>query len=213
MKLFLSFFIFLTFFISNAFAQVNSADLQIEFARTDSYVVQIGKFEFRSEGEPIYIERISIGFHPVKIFRQERRSRKILYNGGVNLAANSLTYARFHRGNLIVEEVVPFETSPVAIVMTPEKFQQFKSIVEKQNFSSDKLDLLEAQLKQHHFESAQIAELMDVLSFDSDQLKFAKMAFLRTVDPQNYFFVSEKLTYSSSKRELNEYIVTLEFQP
>lgn len=211
MKLFLSFFIFLTIFISNAFAQVNSADLQIEFARSDSYIVQIGKFEFRSEGEPIYVERITIGFHPVKIFRQERRSRKILYNGGINLAPNSLTYARFQRGNLIVEEVVPFETTPVAIVMTSENFQRFKSIVEKQNFSSDKLELLEVQLKKHHFESAQIAELMDVLSFDSDQLKLAKMAYSRTIDPQNYFLVSEKLTYSSSKRELNEYIRSLEY--
>ena len=45
---------------------------------------------------------------------------------------------------------------------------------------------------------------MDVWSFDSNHLKFAKKAYERTADPQNYFLVVKRLSYSSSKKELNQ---------
>mgnify|MGYP003501413462 CR=1 FL=1 len=66
------------------------------------------------------------------------------------------------------------------------------------------MEILESQLLQHFFTSEQIAELMDVWSFDSNHLKFAKKAYERTADPQNYFLVVKRLSYSSSKKELNQ---------
>ncbi|NCT18907.1 MAG: DUF4476 domain-containing protein [Flavobacteriia bacterium] len=45
--------------------------------------------------------------------------------------------------------------------------------------------------------------MMDILSFDFSKLQFAKLAFTRVVDPENYYLVREGLVFSSSKREVN----------
>jgi hypothetical protein len=205
MKAFFTFVLFLVFYLFSVFAQAQSSQLQIEFDRSMDYIVQIGNFEYKSNGNPLLVDNLRNGFHPVQIYKQERRSRKLLYSGGVNLADNSVTYSNFKRGNLLVQEVVSFEV-PQVIVMNDATFRHFKKTVEEESFSSNKMELLENQLNVHYFTAHQIAELVDVLSFDSDQLKFAKMAYVRTADPQNYFSVVEKLKFSSSKKELNQHI-------
>jgi hypothetical protein len=208
MKAFFTFVLVLVFYLFGAFVQAMPSQLQIEFDRNLDYIVHVGNLEFKSNGSPLLIDHLRNGFHPVNIFKQERRNRKLLYSGGVNLAENSITYAVFKRSNLVVEEVVNF--LPEVVVMTDATFQYFKKTVENESFSSNKMELLENQLNLHYFTAIQIAELVEILSFDSDQLKFAKMAYERTADPQNYFLVVEKLKFSSSKKELNQHIQKLQ---
>jgi hypothetical protein len=210
MKAFFTFVLVLVFYLFSAFVQAMPSQLQIEFDRNLDYIVQVGNLEFKTNGSPILIEHLRNEFHPVNIFKQERRNRKLLYSGGVNLAENSITYAVFKRGNLVVEEVVNF--LPEVVVMTDATFQYFKKTVENESFSSNKMELLENQLNLHYFTAIQIAELVEILSFDSDQLKFAKMAYERTADPQNYFLVVEKLKFSSSKKELNQHIQKIQLR-
>lgn len=205
MKTIFTLVLFFTIFISSAFGQQNRSDLQIEFDRSNDYIIQIGKSEFRSNGSSLFIENMDVGFHPISIFKQERRNRRLLYSGGINLAPNSITYSLFFRNNLTVQEVVS-SAIPEVIVMNDETFKRFKSSIEKENFSSNKLEMLENQLALHFFTSEQISDLVVVLKFDSDQLELAKLAFERTADPQNYFLVVEKLKFSSSKKELNQHI-------
>lgn len=208
MKAFFTFVLVLVFYLFSAFVQAIPSQLQIEFDRNLDYIVQVGNLEFKTNGSPLLIGHLRNGFHPVNIFKQERRNRKLLYSGGVNLADNSITYASYKRGNFLVEEVIPFQVE--VVVMNDATFHNFKKSVENESFSSDKLELLENQLNIHFFTAIQIAELVEILSFDSDQLKFAKMAYLRTADPQNYFIVVEKLKFSSSKKELNQHIQKLQ---
>jgi hypothetical protein len=59
----------------------------------------------------------------------------------------------------------------------------------------------------HNYVSAhQIADIMSFFSFESTRLKFAKYAFHRTCDIQNYGVVFAELTFNSSRRELDCYI-------
>jgi Domain of unknown function (DUF4476) len=48
--------------------------------------------------------------------------------------------------------------------------------------------------------------LVSSLSFDSNRLKLAKLAFGRTCDQRNYHVVSSAFNYQSSARELRQYV-------
>lgn len=209
MKALYTFFLFLALLIMANIAQARTSQLQIDFDRAMDYVVQVGFLEFKSNGNSLFIDQMPSGFHPVQVFKQERRNRKLLYSGGVNLAENAITYTFFKRNHLVVEEVVSLYL-PEIIVMNDATFEAFKKTVQQESFSSNKLELLENQLNFHFFTSQQISELVEILKFDSDQLKFAKIAYIKSADPQNYFVVVEKLKFSSSKRELNQHIQNIQ---
>jgi len=48
---------------------------------------------------------------------------------------------------------------------------------------------------------------MGVFSFESTRLDFARMAYHRVIDPQNYFIVNNAFRFSSSIDELYQYIM------
>lgn len=206
MKTNLFFYAMLLFLPLGVFGHYDNAHLEIEFENYNSYFVQIGNEEFSTNGTSISIENLNRGFYPVRIYEFRHRKKYLIYSGGVNLAEASWTYSIFYRGNLIVTEVIPF--LPTVYVMNDAEFNRFLFSVREENFDSSRLEMMEMQLNYQFFTSFQIAQIMDEFSFESNKLDFAKMAFGRTVDPENYYRVSEKFTFSSSKKELKEYIMS-----
>ena len=88
----------------------------------------------------------------------------MVYRGGINLAAESTTYAVFSRNDLKVVEVVPHqvvEVLPAILPMDNNAFYAFKSSVANEWFDSSRLELLEMTLGYHYFTSQQISILMD----------------------------------------------------
>lgn len=197
------------------FSQNRNASLQVDFPQTRaSYAFQLSNETFTINNNVLLVDKLRSGFHPVQIF-EFRGNRKILvYNGGVNLASNATTFSFFRNGNyeifdiepyFIQEEVIEVEAQVISEVM----FQQLKNSVTNESFDSSRLELLESTLRNNHFYSRQIRDLMTLLSFDSGRLQFAKSAYLCVVDPENYFVVRNALTHSSSKTELTNYINSL----
>jgi hypothetical protein len=61
-------------------------------------------------------------------------------------------------------------------------------------------------LSANYVTSAQVWEIMDLFSFESNRLELSKYAYSHTVDPQNYFLVHRAFRFSYSTRELNRFI-------
>lgn len=93
--------------------------------------------------------------------------------------------------------------------MSPEMFQQLKASIENQWFSSGQMDVFNQALSANYFTSLQVKEIVSVFTFSSDQLKVAKQAYTKTIDPQNYFVVNDVLEFSSSVNALSNYIASL----
>lgn len=208
-KLFLSvFFLFLVF---QGFSKSRSASLQIDFSQNSysTFVFELGKESFRVNGT-LNLENLHTGFYPVTIYELQGRNKRMVYSGGINLASEATTFAYYKNRRFQVTEVVSnyhyVETLPVAVAMNFNEFYRFKQSVSDEWFDSSRLELMEMNLRFHYFNSNQISQLMDELSFDSSKLQFAKAAFKQVVDPENYFLVREKLGFSSSKTELTRYI-------
>ncbi|MGH1338554.1 MAG: DUF4476 domain-containing protein [Aureispira sp.] len=73
-------------------------------------------------------------------------------------------------------------------------------------FESDRVREAMAFVDHHYVSANQIADIMHFFNFESSRLEFAKYAFHRTCDIQNYGVVFGELTFNSSRRELDCYI-------
>ncbi|MBA5630513.1 DUF4476 domain-containing protein [Moheibacter lacus] len=188
------------------FGHFGNASLQIDFENRRQYLVQIGNEEFLTNDGTITFENLNSGFYPVHIYQLNIRTKRLLYKGGVNLAAGSITYTQFFRGNLEVTEVVALY-EPSGVVMSDVDFNRFLYSIADESFDSSRLEMMEIQLNYQFFTAHQIAQVLNEFSFESNKLAIAKLAFGKTVDPHNYYLVSEEFSFSSSKRELKEFIL------
>ncbi len=213
MKTNLLFSVLFVLLYAEGFSKSGKSNLQVEFQRGDfnSYIVQIGNQSFRAD-RTLWIENLTAGFQPVDIYMLQGRNRKLVYSGGVNLARKATTVTKFSRGSLFVTSVIPLlpevivETPDSYVSMNAHQFNYFKNSLNEEWFDSSRMDVLRMTMRFNFFNSYQIKELMHLLSFESSKLEFAKLAFEKVVDPENYYIVVQGLTFSSSKRELTQYI-------
>lgn len=87
-----------------------------------------------------------------------------------------------------------------------EMFAQVKQTLQKTSFESSKLSIAKQVLDNNSISTNQVKEIMSLFTMQSDKLEYAKYAYDKTRDKNNYFTVINGLTMQSDKDELMEYI-------
>lgn len=90
--------------------------------------------------------------------------------------------------------------------MSDHDFNSLKNSVSSKSFDSSRLTVAKQGIKGSKLSSRQVAELMDILTFESTKLELAKYAYSFVADKQNYYLVNDSFTFSSSISELDRYI-------
>lgn len=98
----------------------------------------------------------------------------------------------------------PYGSGPT--YMDGHSFNMLKSSISSKSFDSSKLTVAKQGIQGNKLASWQVAELMDLFSFESSKLEIAKFAYHYVLDPQNYYTVNDSFTFSSSITELDGYI-------
>jgi hypothetical protein len=98
----------------------------------------------------------------------------------------------------------PVPAGPVA--MSDYDFGQLKQTLCNASFENSRLDIFEQALAYNYFTTQQVRSLMDEFWFESTKLQVAKLAYNKTVDPNNYYLVNNEFAFSSSIRELGDYV-------
>jgi len=80
--------------------------------------------------------------------------------------------------------------------------------VANQSFDQQKLQMANQIVTTNHLNAQQITGIMNLFSFESTKLEFAKFAYRFVTDPGNYFVVNNTFSFSSSVNELNNYLMT-----
>ncbi len=89
----------------------------------------------------------------------------------------------------------------------PMNFQRILSAIDEETFSDDQLQLAKRITQQNCLTANQIERIAKVFTFEDTRLKYLKFAYAFCHDKNNYWVVNDALTFSSSKRELNEFIL------
>ncbi len=140
--------------------------------------------------------------------RLERASgHSISTSAGVGVSVGGL-------GGEVVVVVDDSGPAPVVVVdehpdaspraCSPGDFAGVLSAVEKESFSSGKLERLEDATVDRWYTSAQVRRMLDLFSFDNDKVEAAVVMHPRVVDMENWFRVHDAFTFDSSKDELRK---------
>jgi hypothetical protein len=90
--------------------------------------------------------------------------------------------------------------------MSSSDFANAKASITKQSFEDGKLKVAKQVLSTNCMSSAQVKEIMALFSFEETRLDWAKFAYGKTSDPQNYYQLNDGFTFSTSVDDLNAYI-------
>ncbi|MGB1040487.1 MAG: DUF4476 domain-containing protein [Flavobacteriales bacterium] len=210
----------LTFLLVNGKASQLNSSLVIDLNEhpRKSYLVEFGDGSVYESNGDFRINRLRQGVHQIKIFErrfQRRRNQQVsndrlVYVGAVQVPRNSTVFSQLVNRRLLVNRIVK-KRAPrprAARGMHQQDFRQLKRTVAQEAFDKDRLQVLRFATKNNYLTSRQVAQLMDLLTFEKYKLKFAKFAYQSTVDKQNYFQVRNKLTFSSSRKKLIRFIET-----
>lgn len=111
-------------------------------------------------------------------------------------------------GRLITRMIVPIYDAAPVYTHNPYavNFIDLKHVIASQNFDNTRLEIAKVAISQGYFTSAQIYEIMTLLTFESNRLELAKFAYQYVTDPENYYLVTRAFTFSSSADELMRFI-------
>lgn len=90
--------------------------------------------------------------------------------------------------------------------MTESEFNDAKKGIESKSFEETKLNTAKQIGRDRCFTATQVKGIIEVFNFEDSRLDFAKFAYDRTYDIDNYYKVSDAFNFSSSTDELNKYI-------
>lgn len=93
-----------------------------------------------------------------------------------------------------------------SVPMTSSEFSMALNSINSSSFENTKLQVALQIASNRCFTTEQVSAVMRVFSFESNKFEFAKAAFLRTYDIDNYHTVSQGFGFSSSTSALMDYI-------
>ena len=187
----------------------------------NSYLVVLNNGNAIESTGDLKLRNVRNGNNRIKVFKRTYRATRrnpngfndrIMFDGFIQVPGNSKVFTQLFQGNLITKQVIaknntrPNENNTRDFGMRNHNFQALKQTVLNENFDKNKLELLNTAIIHNSLNSRQVKELMDLMTFDTYKLSFAKKAYINTLDKQNYFLVNEGLTFNSNKKELLRFI-------
>lgn len=90
--------------------------------------------------------------------------------------------------------------------MDARTFSDAKQSINGSSFDDTKLSTAKTILSSNFVTTDQVIEICNLFSFESNKMTFAKFAYGRVVDPQNYYRVGQVFSFDSNKKALNDFI-------
>lgn len=91
-------------------------------------------------------------------------------------------------------------------IMTDRAFRQALVSIQRESFDNDKIRLARLLVSRNNMTTAQIRTIAQLFGFDSSKLEFTKYAYASCIDPQHYYQIGRIFSFSSSRRELYDYL-------
>jgi hypothetical protein len=174
----------------------------------------------RPEGVPVYDYGVA---RPIETTTTTKVTTTVITNDNINgnISTSDMTVNIPHVA--VVEKTTTTTTTSTAssnlpptgtsasgsacngYAMAPGDYQSAKSTITSANFEESKLNTAKEIAGSNCLYAAQVAEICRLFGFEESKLTFAKYAYSRCIDPQNYFKVNNVFDFDASKTELSKY--------
>jgi hypothetical protein len=213
-----AFIIGMVFIAASAIAQ--NADFYLQIQQPGRFEVRLGdEVQISSRGRFRFFD-MNGGLYVLNVYRGNFQ----LYSGQVQLIPNQTIIAELNQGRLFFQNQQGSWGQPtqgggcinsaqgsqtLLNLISDADYLAFRQLVSNQSFDSNKGQLIRQYVSRGGFRSAQVADLLTLMSFDSSKLETAKFCYLYVADPAAYFRVYEVFSFSSSVSDLSNYIASL----
>lgn len=217
----------------NANADHRLSDLHIRKFDNAPVLVQFENQFVDNPGPVKVINNLESGRYRLKIWTlrnghpYSNGHRRLVYNGFIDVPAGAevramLTRHNTIRINQIIPNFVPVHVNPVYDpyvpvnyqpvgcqdhIMSPSEFNALLNTIDHQSFESTKMTIARQAIRDRNvITTAQVAALMNMMSFESSKLELSKFAYEYTIDRHKYFQLFNEFSFDSSVRSLSEYM-------
>lgn len=90
--------------------------------------------------------------------------------------------------------------------MSDRMFLSAKEMIRREGFDMDKVTVARQILSNNLLYSSQVKEMIQLFSFDDYKLDFAKYAYSRTLDKNNFFIIYDAFAFRKNREELMNYV-------
>jgi hypothetical protein len=211
------------------------SELHIRMFDNSWFTVAIDRQLFNEPVTRFHMDQLAPGRRHITITKLGRRGHYgmggerhiVVFSGFVDIPAASEVRAMIDRANRFrinrIEPLFTYEEpgfhntgchTPEPVICAPAPsyhmddyaFNGLMNTLRGMHFESSKMSVARNAIRSNRFTARQAADIIGVMTFDSSRLELAKMAYLSTVDKENYWVVYDLFTFESSIVELNEYI-------
>ncbi|MCF6365220.1 MAG: DUF4476 domain-containing protein [Bacteroidales bacterium] len=197
----------------------NGSELEFRMYDNSMFVVIFDRRIYDSPTSLFRLSNIKPGNHRIVIKKRYGRygSDRIVYNGSVKIPPRSVVYARINRYNRFeitrVTDIAGYgsgynnNNNNNGYYNKPMlDLPRLQTSMRHASFENDKLRIARQAISTHRVKANQIYRILMSFSFESTKLKLAKFAYRHCVDKRNYYLVNDAFSFSSSIRELDNYI-------
>ncbi len=96
--------------------------------------------------------------------------------------------------------------APLVPLIGDAELARLQAAIRAQGFEENRLGIARQGIRSYTLLAADVRDLLALFRFEDTRLAFAKMAYARTTDPENYYVVNEGFRFSSSVRELDRFL-------
>ena len=92
--------------------------------------------------------------------------------------------------------------------MNDMEFSNLLNTIRNASFESTKLSTANTVARSNNFTTNQVRAILQQFSFESTKLDFAKTAYAKTIDKNNYYTINDVFSFSSSTIALNDFLAS-----
>lgn len=190
------------------------SEVIISSANGRNFEIVVDGYSYKSQNGILVLSDFREGNYTFTVIRHKQdryRSYTVRTNNVIYIPERSKVNISCYGTNLSVNNITALYTPKshnhhcMPEAMSYEEFKCLKERVNYTYFDSDKVNVIETALYNNYFTSYQVAELMNMLSFEDSKLYIAKKAYDRTINKYEYSVVYDALSFYSSKDDLARY--------
>ncbi len=192
------------------------------------FTIQLDQKLYQMPDRFYTIKALTPGTHFLKVIRHAPHlfgmTAREVFSGYMNVPFNSVMdafvdrYSRLtithvqtnYTENHYYHQVAPILYQPMIpqalLVMRDFDFEQLKNVIASKSFESTRMEIAKQAISRNYLTTAQVTDLLYLMTFDSSRLNLAIYAYGRTIDKQNYYQTYSVFTFNNSVDELVRYI-------
>ncbi|CAN5583259.1 hypothetical protein BH11BAC2_BH11BAC2_13220 [soil metagenome] len=214
--------------LGKANANHQLSDLTVRLHDFHPVIVEFDNYSYNTPTTKFIINDIQPGRHRLMVwavaennYYYPNNSPRLMFSGFVDVLPSALINTMITKNHAlkVVRVTQKFEEpivyapyypnytpAPLPIEMSCVNFESLKATIASKSFESTRLNIAKQVISNNLVSTRQVAELMDLMTFETTKLELAKFAYRYTVDPSNYYLTYNQFTFESSIHELSQYI-------